>query len=129
MCKYLRNANYLDGNGHVKNDKDISPRLLNRIRNTSNLKPSVSTAERAQRFAHGHKTLGEMIDACQAGEVLAYFGALPQSAIDLNMLRNFLVEHESDYTKDGGKFDSLFTKAICIYDLLRYGPKADWQGL
>jgi hypothetical protein len=129
MYKYLRSAGYLDGGGHIKNDEDIAPRLLNRIRDTSNLRPSSSITAKAKRLAKTHKTLTAMIEACDAEEVIAHFGALAHSAIQLDVLHQFLTDHEAAYTDADGKMKSQFTKAVCIYDLLKYGPKTDWKAL
>lgn len=57
---------------------------------------------------------------------LAHFGAFAHTAIEPRVLKNFLIECENEYTDEDGKMTSQFTKAVCIYDLLKYGPKADW---
>jgi len=129
VYKYLRSAGYLDSSGHIKNDEDIAPRLLNRIRDTSNLRPSSSIATKARRLAKTYKTLTAMIQACDAEEVIAHFGALAYSAIDLDVLHTFLTEHEAAHTDASDKLSSPYTKAVCIYDLLKYGPKIDWKAL
>lgn len=129
MYKYLRSAGYLDSGGHIKNDEDIAPRLLNRIRDTSNLKPSSSIVAKAKRLAKTHKTLSAMIESCDADEVIVHFGALAHSAIELDVLHTFLLEQEATHTDANDKLTSPFTKAVCIYDLLKYGPKTDWKAL
>jgi hypothetical protein len=126
MYKYLKSAGYLDSGGHVKDDQELSPKLLNRIQDTNNLRPSTSIMPRAKRLAKVNKTFKGMIESCTPDEVLAHFGTLAHTAIDLQLLKNYLIEHEAVYTDDEGKLDSKFTKAACVYDLLRYGPKADW---
>lgn len=127
MYRYLREAGYLDSGGHIKDDQDVPPKLLKRIQDTSNLRPSKSIMRKAKTLAKAHKSLGAMIQACAHDEVLTHFGALPHAAIDLDALKRFLIEHEAEYTGADDKLDSRFTKAVCLYDLLRYGPKADWR--
>lgn len=127
MYRYLRVAGYLDSSGHIKDDQEVSPKLLKRIQDTNNLRPSTSIMRKAKSLVTSHKTLDRMIDSCTSDEVLAHFGALSHAAIDVQLLRRFLIEHEAEYTDEDGKFDSRFTKAVCLYDLLRFGPKADWK--
>lgn len=126
MYKYLRAAGYLDTSGHIKDDQDISPKLLKRIQDTSNLRPSTSIMRKAKTLAQTHKSLKGMIQYCTTDEVLAHFGAFAHTAIEPRVLKNFLIECENEYTDEDGKMTSQFTKAVCIYDLLKYGPKADW---
>ncbi|QSM92975.1 SIR2 family protein [Mycobacteroides abscessus subsp. abscessus] len=126
MYKYLKAAGYLDANGHIKDAQDISPKLLKRVEDTSNLRPSTSIMRKAKQLAQAHGSLTEMIDYCTTDEVLAHFGALPHSGIDVRVLKTFLTENEDEYTDEDGKLTSPFAKAVCIYDLLKYGPKLDW---
>lgn len=126
MYKYLKSAAYLDANGHIKDAQDISPKLLKRIEDTSNLRPSPSIMRKARQLADTYGTLREMINYCTTEEVLAHFGALPHNAIDVRVLKAFLTENEDECTDEDGKLTSPFAKAVCIYDLLKFGPKADW---
>lgn len=127
MYKYLKEAGYLDGNGHVKNDGDISPKLLSRISDTSNLRPSQSIMRKARTAVARYATFDSMNAAyTYYDDVLAYFGAFENSQIDTDSLHAALIDAEASFTNDEGKLDSIYTKAVCIYDLLRYGPRKDW---
>ncbi|RYH40599.1 MAG: hypothetical protein EON54_18370, partial [Alcaligenaceae bacterium] len=127
MYKYLREAGYLDANGHVKKDGDVPPKLLKRISDTSNLKPSSSILRKAKLMAKEHKNLDKLIEACEYyDDIISYFGALDHSCIEVDSLRKVLLACEGSFTDGNSKLASGFTKAVCIYDLLRYGPRTDW---
>lgn len=128
MYKYLREAGYLDSNGHVKNDDDISPKLLKRINDISNLKPSQSIVSKAKRLV---KQFGDFVtfnDAHQFyADIIPYFGAFDHAKIDVDALKQMLIDCEDAYTYKDGKLESAYAKAVCVYDLLAYGPRSDWE--
>lgn len=127
MYKYLKAAGYLDGNGHVKNDGEIAPKLLNRIKDPSNLKPSQSIMRKAKQVVAEYADFDEMnADYEYYDDIVPYFGAFASSQIDPESLRVALIDAEESYTDSEGKLASIYTKAVCVYDLLRYGPRRDW---
>lgn len=129
IYKYLREAGYLDSQGKIKDESMLSPRLAARANDLERLRPSQSTRSRAIRTAKTYRSLGAMIENLEPDEVLRAFGALPHSGIPVSTLRAFLVEHEAQFTQPDGKLESIYTKAICVYDLLRYGPTQGWRAL
>ncbi|MCJ0899170.1 SIR2 family protein [Rhodococcus sp. ARC_M13] len=127
MYKYLKEAGYLDANGHVKNDGEIAPKLLHRIKDTSNLRPSQSVMRKAKQVVAGYADFDEMnADYEYYDDIFTYFGAFASSQIDTESLRAALIDAEKSFTDSGGKLASVYTKAVCVYDLLRYGPRRDW---
>ena len=60
-------------------------------------------------------------------DLLSVIPAVDFSEGDLPELRDFLLKHWDSSIDQEGRLNSAMTKAVCVYDVLRYGPANDWR--
>jgi hypothetical protein len=72
-------------------------------------------------MAKVHKSLTAMIEACDADEVIADFGALAHSAIDPDVLHKFLTAHGGAHRRRQ-QVDVNVHQAVGIDDSLKSAP-------
>lgn len=74
----------------------------------------------AIRYTDG-KEFSWILDNIPPEKVAVFVPFLPDSRIDLDLLRAFIEEHFDKAFSD--KYSTLFRKLFCLYDFLRYGQK------
>lgn len=127
VFKHLNRGGYLDFEGNVKDKDDLSPKLIRWIAEIEGkLRPVQSLQKKAIREAMRHADFRIMSSECSVDDTLAHFGAFGREQVDLESLREFLIRVEPDQMNDG-KPKTNFAKAICVYDMLKYGPKDAWS--
>jgi hypothetical protein len=68
-----------------------------------------------------HKTMKEIIELCTPQNACAYIPHLPKAKIDVQLLHEFLVTHESKFNYSNSNYASSFRKLAALYDKLKWG--------
>jgi hypothetical protein len=122
IMKYLRVARLLDDDGKLKAPRELDTRIANYVK--AGRKPFgttvgsylISDRETSTRVGTLEALLAEEPDP---KKVLRIVHAFTDDAIDLDLLRAYLQEHLA-LVADSGSDRTLFSKAMCLYDWLRY---------
>lgn len=72
-------------------------------------------------FKQRKKSLSELIETNPPQNAAKFILCLPKSKIDLDELRNFLIEHLDKTYQENFQYASDFKKLAAFYDRLRYG--------
>ncbi|WP_287147055.1 hypothetical protein [Aeromonas sp.] len=68
-----------------------------------------------------HMSMPEVISACTPENASAYIPFLPKDKIDLNVLRQFLIDNIEKIHYKNSTYASNFRKLAALYDKLRWG--------
>jgi hypothetical protein len=74
-----------------------------------------------QFFTKRHLSIEELIADSTPENAAAFIPFLPREKIKLDVLRNFLIEHEAKVDPDVSNYASHFKKLAVIYDRLKWG--------
>lgn len=72
-------------------------------------------------FKRRHQTISEIIDSCTPENASAFIPFLSKEKIDLEVLRNFLIDNEDKIRYENSSYASNFRKLASIYDRLKWG--------
>ncbi|GAA1413254.1 hypothetical protein AUR04nite_35270 [Glutamicibacter uratoxydans] len=125
--KHLSLGGYLNADGQIKDPDILSPKLLRWLGDVeSKLRPVKSLRKKATKAAQQFGDFNNMARQCTTDDTLAYFGAFSRDEIDIDELEAFLLKIETSKVRANGDLATNFAKAICVYDLLKYGPNTAW---
>ncbi len=122
IMKYLRVAGLLDAEGAISAPRELDARIAEYVDAgrapfgttvASYLMSDRATTERLGSFA------ALLSDETDPKKVLRIVHSFSADAIDLEVLRAYLIEH-LDLMTESGSDRTLFSKAMCLYDWLRY---------
>lgn len=123
MFRYLREADLLTQKGDLRARADVDDRVRRRVEAYPGLvavSKSVKTrAEKAVKEAGSD--LAALIQNQKLTDALAFATAIPPSKIDLDQLRDFLVENSHCIDSGHTTLSTPWAKLVCFYDYLRYG--------
>ncbi|PZE60375.1 hypothetical protein DEJ33_04870 [Curtobacterium sp. MCPF17_047] len=127
VFKYLRGAGFLTAEGNLHDDADVPKSVRAKAR--LGIGPPRNKgyfAERAARIRAKHSDLAALITDARLTDTLLVIPNLEPDDVDIDVLRNFLVEHW-DLLDEGKVTDATqWVKCVCFYDFLanRTAPTA-----
>ncbi|WIB12572.1 SIR2 family protein [Curtobacterium sp. MCPF17_052] len=127
VFKYLRGAGFLTAEGNLHDDADVPKSVRAKARlGIGPLRNKGYFAERAARIRAKHSDLAALITDARLTDTLLVIPNLEPDDVDIDVLRNFLVEHW-DLLDEGKVTDATqWVKCVCFYDFLanRTAPTA-----
>ncbi|QII07857.1 hypothetical protein BH93_22970 [Rhodococcoides fascians A25f] len=122
MFKCLRGAGYLDVDGNIRKPKELPPKVVEKAQDPRRYSVNASSQKLFHSRASSFVSFTEMKESLDREDTLRLLLCLPQAKIDVEELRSFLDDSWSQCLGSDGKPSTDLVKAICFYDLLRYGP-------
>lgn len=118
---YLRGASRLDQDGHISNGESLHDRVVNRAKvGYQSLTSTAGISKKNQTLANIYGSFEALSILEDAHISLSVLAAVDRENLDIEQLRVFLLENvELD---PQGKPTTVWAKAVCLYDALRYGP-------
>lgn len=120
IYRYLQGASLLDESGLLKADSKVHGRLRARVRlGTDHLRLDNDYYRRkTERLIAAHPTLGDLISGASLSDALLAIPALPERSVDVDLLKQFLLDNEAIST-EGSVWDATqWVKCVCFYDYL-----------
>lgn len=118
---FLQYAERLDKDGNLSKGDGLHERVKLRVQNGPKLLTSVDTLSKKNRLlAESYSSFQALAVAEDAHVTLSILAAVEPRKIDLDELRQFLIDHTE--TDSQGKPTTTWAKAVCLYDFLRHGP-------
>ncbi|MBE4717274.1 SIR2 family protein [Pseudarthrobacter sp. AB1] len=118
---YLENADRLDDNGNLLTSAGLHERVEQRAKTSHSTLTSVDLISKKNRLlAEGYASFADLALLEDPHLTLAILAAVSPEKIDLEELRQFLLDHVE--TDANGKPTTIWAKAVCLYDVLRHGP-------
>ena len=127
LFKSLKSAGYLDSEGHIKKPDSLPKKTIERAAALDKIRIASSLKKKATAAIADYENFDAMLECMDSWDLLSIIPAVSFSDDDLPALRDFLLDHWDDSLDEEGRLDSLMTKAVCVYDVLRYGPANDWR--
>jgi SIR2-like domain len=119
VFKYLRASGLLDDQGKLIDPNTVASKVAKVVANREErLGLNKSYQKAAKKCVETHKTLQGLVAAELWYHVLNFIPALDKARLDLDELRQFLVNSEPGRQD---QYRSQWVKMVCLYDWLRYG--------
>lgn len=128
IFKSLRKAEYLDSEGKIKKPESLPQKTIGKATDLSKLKIASSLRRKAASSISLYGSFAEMKLEMEPQEVLSIIPAINFADNELDSLRDFLLDQWANSLDEEEKLHSSMAKAICVYDVLKYGPAEEWRG-
>lgn len=120
IFKYLRQADLLDGQGHIKPSSEVDQRIIDLISwNRDGIPVDAEHTRKAPNLLRTIDTITELEETHGAKGVLGYATYLPPEKVNTGELLQFIKDHRS-FTP-GSWEGTQWIKLVCFYDWLTYG--------
>jgi len=94
---------------------------LNKVVNRDVKSLRMETYKRPYFRNYRHMTIEQIIDSCTPENASAYIPFLAKDKIDLDILRDFLIENEAKFEYENSSYASNYRKLAALYDKLKWG--------
>ncbi len=119
VYRYLRDAGLLNDDGTPADSTSLPPAVLGRVQaGVSPLLPPKDYRKRGNELAAAHASLADLIVAGNVDDVLYYAPQFAADQIDLDVLRDFLLQHRHLLEQGHALQATAWRKCVCLYDLL-----------
>lgn len=126
IFKSLKKSGYLDSEGKIKKPESLPQKTIEKASDLSKLRIASSLKRKAAASILLYGSFAEIESNMEPHEVLSIIPALNFTTDELDSLRDFLLNQWDNFIDEEGKLHSSMTKAICVYDVLKYGPSGEW---
>ncbi|MFD7008084.1 SIR2 family protein [Rhodococcus jostii] len=126
VFRALREAGFLDSDGNVKKPESLPPKVVERANDISRIRISSSLTRKAELIWSDCISFEDMVERYSAEDVICVIPSLDPEEVDLDELQKFLLDRWGYFVDEEGRLDSSMAKAICVYDLFRFGPTSKW---
>ena len=120
IYRYLRSAGLLNDDGALLADDDVDSKIAQRVKlgiKAFGVNPSSEKRANSLVDAAGNN-FGKLIELNPVQDVLMAVSAVSRSGLELEQLRQYLVENEDAFHTN---MSTLWAKAVCLYDYYRFG--------
>jgi hypothetical protein len=121
IYRYLRSAGLLRDDGTLLPDANVERRVGTRVaQGKEPFKVPAASRTRAGRLtATAGNDFGQLAAGSEPADVCLGATAIPRDQLDLESLREYLLEHADSFRVTG--LSTGWAKAVCLYDYYRYG--------
>lgn len=118
--KYLRNSDYLNGDGNIPKDSPIiefKPDFIEKVNaiTQQDFYPLGSYIKKEDEINANYQSIDELLESVEFAHACFYIPLLSLEKVNLESLKLFLEKHIDEI-----KNNTSFRKLICYYDFLKY---------